>query len=229
LGWIFDGAGQCIDKLSLRVYSELRGETSPLGSWRRIFGKNFEMDGRPNPTYRSEGKFGLQIKRLIEAYRRQDPPAQHKLAVPVSLVKHLQDLCKVSSLEKVKTVFDMSTIAFYYLLRVGEYTGHCKKDWRHTKQFQACDITFYDHSSHTIIPNTAPLATLYTAAKAAMRITNQKNGTRGSIISHDISLTKACPVRTLAQRVHSIMNHPQCNKATGIITHAPCNHQISTP
>jgi integrase len=179
-------------------------------------GKSFEMDGRPNPTYRCEGKYWLQLERLIEAYRRQDPPAQHKLAVPVSLVEHLQDLRKTSSSEKVITVCDMSTIAFYYLLRVGEYTGHRKKDRRRTKQFRACDITFYDRT-HTIIPNTAPLTTLYTATKAAMHITNQKNGTRGSIISHDISLTKACPVRALARHVHSIMTHPQC-KATDIIS-----------
>jgi hypothetical protein len=112
----------------------------------------------------------------------------------------------------------MSTIAFYYLLRVGEYTGHCKKDHRPTKQFRACDITFYD-KNHTIIPNTAPLAMLYTAAKAAMRITNQKNGTRSSIISHDVSLTKACPIRALAQRVHTIINHPQCTGGDIISTY----------
>jgi hypothetical protein len=87
-------------------------------------GKTYEMDGRPNPTYRSKGKYWLPIERLVESYRRQDPPAQHKLAVPVSLVEYLMDLRKASTSEKVKAVCDMSTIAFYYLLRVGEYTGH---------------------------------------------------------------------------------------------------------
>jgi hypothetical protein len=44
-----------------------------------------------------------------------------------------------------------------------------------------------------------------------MRITNQKNGTRGSRISHTVSRTKACPVKALVRRVHYIMNHPaQC-------------------
>jgi hypothetical protein len=108
----------------------------------------------------------------------------------ISLVEYLMDLWKASTSEKVQAVCDMSTIAFYYLLHVGEYTDHRRKDRRQTKQFWACDITFYN-CQHTIIPNTAPLAQLYTATKAAMRITNQKNGTRGSIISHNISLTKA--------------------------------------
>jgi hypothetical protein len=38
----------------------------------------------------------------------------------------------------------MATIAFYFILLVGEYMGHSKKVNRHTKQFRACDITFFD-------------------------------------------------------------------------------------
>ena len=151
-------------------------------------GKTFEMDGRTNPTY---------------------PPAQHKLAVPISLVEFLADLGATATSSKVEAICDMSTIAFYYLLRVGEYTSHCKSENRRTKQFRACDITFYN-KYFNIIPNSAPLNILYTAAKATMRITNQKNGTRGSLISHDASGTKACPIRALARRVHHIMSHPQC-------------------
>ena len=113
----------------------------------------------------------------------------------------------------------MSSIAFYYLLRVGEYTGHRKKDRRRTKQFRACDVTFYD-AHYTIIPNTASLDTLYTANKAVLRITNQKNGTRGRRISHDTSGTPACPVRALARRVHYIMHHPQCTETDIISTYS---------
>jgi hypothetical protein len=52
-----------------------------------------------------------------------------------------------------------------------------------------------------------------------MRITNQKNGTRGSRISHTTSGTNACPVRALARRVHYIMNHPECNDQDIISTY----------
>ena len=101
----------------------------------------------------------------------------------------------------------MCSIAFYYLLRIGEYTSHRRKDRRCTQQFWVCDVTFYA-TDHTIIPNTADLSTLSTAARATMRITNQKNGARGSIISHDTSHTIACPVRALACRVHHILSQP---------------------
>ena len=183
-------------------------------------GKTFEMDGRPNPTYRCDGKYWLQLERLLEGYRRQDPPAQHKLAVPVSLVEFLTDMGAAAVSPKVQAICDMSAIAFYYLLRVGEYTSHRKNERRRTKQFRVCDVTFYD-KHHNIIPNSAPLKTLYRATKASMRITNQKNGTRGSLISHNASRTTACPVRALARRVHHIMSHSTCSDQDIISTYVP--------
>ena len=170
-------------------------------------GKTFELDGLPNPSYRTEGRYWLQLERQLEGFRRQDPPAQHKLAVPVSLINFLINQGNSSPSTKVKAICDMCSIAFYYLLRVGEYTSHRRKDRRRTQQFRVCDITFYA-ADHTIIPNTADLSTLSTAARATMRITNQKNGARGSIISHDTSHTIACPVRALARRVHHILSQP---------------------
>jgi hypothetical protein len=88
---------------------------------------------------------------------------------------HLVEVGCCSKSEKLQASCDMSTIAFYFLLRIGEYT----------KQFRACDIIFYD-SQDNIIPNTARIQVLHTATTAIMRITNQKNGTRGSRISHHL-------------------------------------------
>ena len=61
---------------------------------------------------------------------------------------------------------------------------------------------------HTIIPNTADYATLATAAHATMRITNQKNGARGSIICHDTSNTDACPVASPAESITFLATPP---------------------
>ena len=52
-----------------------------------------------------------------------------------------------------------------------------------------------------------------------MRITNQKNGTRGSRISHTTSGTTACPVRALARRVHYIMHQSDCTAEDIISTY----------
>jgi hypothetical protein len=74
------------------------------------------LDGIRNPTYRSEGKYWLKIQRVIEAYKRQDPPPQHKLAVPVAVVNHLVELSTKLTSDKLKASCDMATIAFYFLL-----------------------------------------------------------------------------------------------------------------
>ena len=272
------------DKLSSRIFSELRGQTSTLGSWLRLtmkgsaigtfgattstpsmvwtpcspmcqtpsasnsfsvsltgsgtattgtalkcelapFRSRYVPSGRPlswmeypTPPIEARAGTGSKLERLIEAYRRQDPPPQHKLAVPVAVVNHLVAVGQKSASDKLQASCDMSTIAFYFLLRVGEYTGHRRKERRRTKQFRACDIIFYD-ASDTIIPNTSTLAHLYTATTAVMRITNQKNGTRGSRISHTPSGTVACPVRALARRVHYIMSHSPCTDQDIISTY----------
>jgi hypothetical protein len=106
--------------------------------------------------------------------------------------------------------------------------GHKKKENRRTKQFRACDIIIYD-ANNEIIPNTAPLHILYTATVAVMRITNQKNGTRGSRISHTTSGTKACPVKALARRVHYIMDHPDCTETDIISTYYSTRTRTARP
>jgi hypothetical protein len=81
----------------------------------RAVGKTFELEGLPNPTYRSEGKYWLMIQCQIKAYHHQDPPAQHKLAIPVSVVNHLIEVGESSRSDKVQASCDMATIAFYFL------------------------------------------------------------------------------------------------------------------
>jgi hypothetical protein len=171
----------------------------------RAIGATFELAGQANPTYRSEGRYWLALERQLEAFRRADPPATPKLAVPVSLVNHLNVVGLHSTDPKIKASSDLCLIAFYFLLRIGEYTAGAKN--RRTTPFKACDITFWD-KSHNIIPNTSSLATLYKASSVTMKIGNQKNGIRGGTINHAALHSKHCPVRALARRVHSIMSHP---------------------
>jgi hypothetical protein len=182
----------------------------------RAIGATFELAHKPNPTYRAEGRYHRALEHQLEGYRRADPPSQPKLAVPVAVVNHLLDATALSKSPKQHAIADMCLVAFYFLLRVGEYTKHGSKDNRRTKQFRACDVTFYDND-HNIIPNTSPLSTLLTAASVTMRLDNQKNGVRGAMIHHTALRSTYCPLRALARRVHHIMNHPN-GRPTNIIS-----------
>ena len=108
---------------------------------------------------------------------------------------------------KHKAVGDLTCIAFYYLLRVGEYTYANPKARKRTKQFRVCDITFWGEDNSPL-QLTAPLSTLYLAKSATMRLTNQKNGVQGAIIHHHAILDPVhCPIRALARRVQHILQH----------------------
>jgi hypothetical protein len=128
------------------------------------------------------------------------------LAVPISLPTHLIKMSLITQSPKHAAVADLATIAFYFLLRVGEYTFVRASKKRRTQTFQLKDVTFFD-TDGVVIPNTAPLDTLLSAAKATLHISNQKNGVRGSCIHHEANDTLSCPIRALARRIHHITSH----------------------
>lgn len=178
----------------------------------RAIGAKFELDGKPNPTYRAEGKYWLAIQEQLEGYRRQDPPACPKLAIPVSVVNHLIDAAAVSQTPKAQATADLCLIAFYFLLRVGEYTHHGSKDRRRTQQFRASDVKFFD-AKHTLIPNTSSLEKLLQAHSVTLTIDNQKNGVRGGTINHEAIHNSRCPLRAVARRVHHILSNRKGRKS----------------
>ena len=113
-----------------------------------------------------------------------------------------------------QAVGHLGNVAFYYLLRVGEYTFSGHKQRTRTQQFQVNSIIF--RRGQLVIPNTAPLPQLLTATSATLVINNQKNGLRGQCIHHQCSGLPTSPVRSLAYRVHHIMSHFDMNQTLSI-------------
>jgi hypothetical protein len=96
-------------------------------------------------------------------------------------------------------IADLCVIAFFFLLRVGEYKIPASKRKTRTVQFRVGDIVFW--KNNIIIPNLSPLQTLLTADGATMNIDNQKNGVRGSALYHSAIDDEICPVKALSRRV----------------------------
>jgi hypothetical protein len=98
---------------------------------------------------------------------------------------------------------DLTIVAFYYLLRSGEY---CKAyNPKLTIAFRRKDIRLW-RDGH-LIPHTAPLPTLLQADSATLYLENQKNSQKGASIHHSsVTSSAACPVRALARIVHSLLN-----------------------
>jgi hypothetical protein len=106
--------------------------------------------------------------------------------------------------KKALAIGDLITIAFFFLLRVGEYTFPGKRLTR-TVQFRVQDVRFW--KKETLLPTTATLAELTNADSATLWIDNQKNGQRRDTVHHfKTNNPRFNPVAALARHVTSIRN-----------------------
>ena len=160
------------------------------------------LDGHPDPRKASPAQqhLDLPISRLLKSYRDADPAPQPKLAVPVSTIDAISRLFRWS--EHQSATADLIVIAFFYLLRVGEYTTPARTRPRRTIPLRQCDIRLWRHGR--LLPHQSGLATLLTADSATISIANTKNGTKGAVVHHDAVRGPTCPVAAWARRVANI-------------------------
>jgi len=181
----------------------------------RAIGTTIALDGRPNPCYQEgQGTYLVPLQRILNAYRKEDPPPEPKLAVPVTILAWLYHTAKVYNTPKKRLVANLCNIAFYFLLRSVEYS-HTGKEAQ-TQPVCLGDITFWQGT--TIIPYWADTARLSQATAASICIRLQKNGTRGETVSHHASGRADCPVRALSRVVQALRAHTH-NQHTPIFTY----------
>jgi len=171
----------------------------------RAISTTLQLDGKPNPLADTQGKYPKAISQLLEGYRRADPPSQPKLAVPLVVPRHLVIKGGIGT-DRQKAVGDLALIAFYYLLRVGEYTYHKKSEKRRTQQFRISDIALWADKNR--LNPTLPLKYLYTHCTAAtLSISNQKNGKRSQVIHQEATFDQTCPIKAIIRRIKHIQSH----------------------
>ena len=100
---------------------------------------------------------------------------------------------------------DWCLIAFYYLLRVGEYTAKSdRNESKQTVQFRVKDVTFFKKDKLgrlQQLPRNAEAALVLAADAATLKLDNQKNGWKGVCVSHHSNGLEAFdPVRALGRR-----------------------------
>ena len=103
-------------------------------------------------------------------------------------------------------ISDMICIAFFYLLRPGEYTGVYTDD----DPFEVMDVALHLDNKRLDLYQ-APVAQILAATTASHTFTTQKNGRRGEVITHGRSgHGLCCPVRATIRRVlhHRAKNSP---------------------
>jgi hypothetical protein len=171
----------------------------------RHVAQKYVLDGHPDPRRASPAQqsLDLPISRLIKSFSDSDPPAQPKLALPISTITAIAANYRWTP--HLDAVADLVTIAFFYLLRVGEYTSPKSAHEKRTIPIRKCDVRLWRRGM--ILQHTATRATLLSADSATICIANTKNGTKGAVIHHDAFGGPICPVAALARRIANLHKH----------------------
>jgi hypothetical protein len=174
--------------------------------------QTIQLASKQTPLYRAPQIYTLPLERLIEGYRRDDPPSTPQLAVPITVANECYKAALASDDPKVQATGCLVLVAFYYLLRVGEYTrprfvsrNGTRVSATRTKQFRFSNMGFFKDDQ--IVARTSTLSTLLSCDSATLKISNQKNGRMGETIHQKATGHDLCPVKALARRIHHITSN----------------------
>ena len=124
--------------------------------------------------------------------------------------------------EHDRAAADFILIAFYYLLRIGEYTKKKQNETKQTVQFRFKDLTFFGKDANRTLrqlPRMASDSDIETAHSATLKLKNQKNGWKGVCIYHETNGdTDHCPVCALGCHYLHLQHHRATKKDSYLLT-----------
>jgi hypothetical protein len=167
-----------------------------------------------NPTKINRSKKPLpRLQIMLDGYRKEDPPMIKKLPVQADVPNLLVSMAyNGSSKDKEKALADLAMIAFYYLLRVGEYTvKRTQNSTKQTVQFKYEDVTFFCKNNRgqlRCLPQNAPVDLISIVDGAMLKLDNQKNGWKGVCVYHKMNGNdQHCPVQALGCQYLHLWHH----------------------
>jgi len=147
-----------------------------------------------------------RLQQMLDGFRKADPPTTKQLPVEADVPEYLVNLGQGPDARELdRAVGDLTMIAFYYLLRIGEYTTKAtRNNSKQTEEFKLGDITFFKKDKMgnlRTLPRDAPDDLIATADGATLKLDNQKNGWKGVCVYQEGNGDLIhCPVRALGRR-----------------------------
>jgi hypothetical protein len=180
----------------------------------RHIAQRLVLDGHRDPRRASPAQqtLDLPIARLLKKYRDEDPPAEPKLAIPISTVSAIAANYRWNA--HLDATADLVIIAFFYLLRVGEYTMPAKPRPKRTIALRKCDVRLWRRGK--VLLHSASPSTLLTADSATICIAHTKNGTKGAVVHHEACGGPICPVAALARRISNMQHGPPTGSLSAV-------------
>ena len=168
-------------------------------------GQAFARVGALDPRLNHFGDVDVRLSSLFTAWKKADAPPSRVKPLPLQIVHGAYHVARLSPSPLAHAAADCMVIAFYFLLRPGEYAGtpkHADDDL-----FRLQDLGLWIGNRRLDV-FTCPLPDLLAATFATLTFTSQKNGVRGETIGHGRSgHPTLCPVLRLAARAYHLRTH----------------------
>jgi hypothetical protein len=169
----------------------------------RSVGQTFACLGSPDPRLSSPGHVDHRLKRMLQAFHKQDPPPHRVKPLPLPIIQHIAATAHASTDVALQAIADMIILAFFFLLRPGEYTGASPD----AQPFRLCDIALSVGNTKLDLASASD-SSLFGATFVTLEFTTQKNGVRGEVIGLGRSGDPlCCPVLAAARRLVHLRRH----------------------
>lgn len=153
--------------------------------------------GAPDPRHTWAGEIDFRLQRQLASYEKQDPPPHRVKPLPIQVIRRIVGIALAFDSVSNQAIADMIQLAFFFLLRPGEYTSTPSD----TTPFRFCDVRFR-MGAVWLDPSTCPHTQLLEATFVTLTFTDQKNGVKGEVIGLSRTSDQVlCPVRAAARRV----------------------------
>jgi hypothetical protein len=155
-----------------------------------------------DPRRASPGQHSLDrcISSYLEKCKEADPPSQPQQALPNTSIRLIALTFFATQSRRLHVVADLVVLAFFFLLRVGEYTPSSQS--RRTIPLAETDVKLW--RGIVEISHDSTLEELLTADGVTICLQNQKNGHKNALLHHYSSRDAVLdPVKSVARLVHS--------------------------
>jgi hypothetical protein len=162
----------------------------------------------------------LQV--MIDGFAKEDPPTCKMLPVVSDVPELLVEMgYRKSGTAHTQAVGELSLIAFYYRLRIGEYTVKGKRNnMKQTVQFKLEDVTFYKRTRNGqqhCLPKNASAYLILSANSVTLKFNNQKNRWKGVCVHQETNGDIFfCPIRALGRRVVHLRRQKRQSQASSL-------------
>jgi hypothetical protein len=164
----------------------------------RAVGQAHARLGAPDPRKDAHGGIDFRIQRQIKAYTKDDAPPLRVKPVPIIIIIFIISQAFGETRDTAEmAIADMIVIAFFFLLRPGEYTGTLSDD----AAFKIEDVSLYIQGRKLDF-TTASDAEIKVSTSASYTFTTQKNNNRNEKVVQGLTGDPwCCPVKATIRRM----------------------------